>query len=115
MNFHYQVTTPEGGIVQELRVKGEVAEYFSYNRATRKTSEGQFKLSAGRAATLTTLVEKIQTYTCQPARAADNQNILITLGKIRIRCTEARMDENKDLDRLIQKVRALIAAQVRGN
>ncbi|MFB9994768.1 hypothetical protein ACFFLM_22700 [Deinococcus oregonensis] len=105
MNLHYVVTTLQGGIVQELTVKGRQAEFFMFSRAKNRALEGTFSLLDRDAATLTRLSVGLKDYECQPSNAADNQTIEISVEGVQILCSEARMDENEAVDHLIQAIR----------
>ena len=112
MNLHYVVTTPQGGIVEELTVKGRQADFFTFSRPENKGFEGTFSLSNTEAATLTRLSTGLKNYKCEPSNAADNQTIEISVQGVQIRCSEASMHENGAVDQLIQAIRGLIGSQL---
>ena len=112
LNLLYVVTTPQGGVVQELTVKGTEAMFYTFGRSANTGLEGKFTLSNRQAAALTRLSAGLKAYTCKSSTVADSQAIEIAMQGVNLRCTEARMDENRAIDLLIQAVRRLIASHL---
>lgn len=112
MDLYYVVSTPQGGTVQKLTVKGKQGGFYTFSRPQNKGVEGTFVLSAPELTTLPRLSEGLKDYRCRPSTAADNQMIEITVQGVHIRCTEAGMDENRAVSQLIHAIRRLIASQL---
>lgn len=112
MNLHYVVTTPQGGIVDELTIKGKQASFFLFSYPENKGFEGTFSLSDREGAALTRLSAGLKDYKCQPSNAADNQAIQIDIQGVHIRCSEASMHENEGVNQLIQAIRRLVASHL---
>lgn len=112
VDFHYTVTTAQGGITQELSLKKDSASYYSFSQARAKASEGQFKINNADLTELITLARKIGAYKCGSSNSADNQTIQITFENKTILCSESQLYENEAVNILVQKIRAVIAAQI---
>lgn len=112
LNLHYVVTTPQGGVVQELTVNGKEAMFYTFGRSATTGLEGKFTLSNRQTADLTRLSAGLKAYICKSSTVTDSQAIEIAVQGMHLRCTEACMDENRAVNQLIQAVRRLIPSHL---